>query len=147
MKLSTKGRYAARAMLELALSEKAGPVQLKAIAQKQDISERYLERLMSVLVSSGLVRSTRGQKGGFSLAKPAHEIRLSNIIEATEGSLSLVECVENPKLCTRCEDCVTHDIWTEMRDAIYQVLDSITLKKMVAMHKQKREKNNQMYYI
>ena len=93
MKLSTKGRYAARAMLELALNDRKGIIQLKEIARKQDISERYLERLMSILVSAGLVRSVRGQHGGFSLAKPIHEIRLSQIVEATEGSISLVECV------------------------------------------------------
>jgi len=148
MKLSTKGRYAARAMLELALNEGKGPIQLKEIARKQDISERYLERLMSALVSAGLVRSVRGQNGGFSLAKPIHEIRLSRIIQATEGSMSLVECVEDPKLCNRCELCVTHEIWTQMRDAVFEVLDSITLKKMVAMHSQKcASKNNQMYHI
>ena len=95
MKLSTKGRYAARAMLELALNFGKGPLQLREIAQKQEISERYLERLMTALVTAGLVRSLRGRHGGFKLAKPPKEIQLAQIIQAVEGSLSPVDCVDN----------------------------------------------------
>ena len=82
------------------------------------------------------------------MAKPINEIYLSHIVEATEGSLSLVECVDDHEFCSRYKECVTYDIWTQMRDALFQALDSITLKKMVTMHKQKcRCKTNQMYDI
>ncbi|MCJ7811854.1 Rrf2 family transcriptional regulator [bacterium] len=95
MKLTTRGRYAARAMLELALNYGNRPLQLREIAQRQEISERYLERIMTALVTADLVRSLRGQQGGFSLAKHPNEIRLTQVIQAVEGSLNLVECVND----------------------------------------------------
>ncbi len=137
MKLSTKGRYGARAMLELALSYKKGLVLLREIAQKHEISERYLERIMIALVSAGLVTSSRGKYGGFSLAKPPGEIRLSQVIQAVEGSISPALCVDDPRLCDRVEICVTRDIWIKLKESMSETLDSITLENMVEMQKQK----------
>jgi len=137
MRLSTRGRYGARAILELALNYGKGIVTLHDIARKQEISKRYLERLMATLVSAGLVTSSRGQHGGFCLAKPPGEIQLSQVIHAVEGSMSLVYCLDNPKLCKRVNICVTYDIWLRMKKAILDVLDSITLQDMVEMHRKK----------
>ncbi len=148
MKLSTKGRYAARAMLELALNYKKGPVVLREIASKQEISERYLERMMTTLVSAGLLRSSRGQNGGFSLAKPPGKIRLSQVIEVVEGSIAPVYCVDDPKLCNRVDICITRDIWGKLKKVMLDVLNSITLENMVEMQKEKLAKpGTRMYYI
>lgn len=148
MKLSTKGRYGARAMLELVLNYKKGPVLLRDIAQRQEISERYLERMMAALVSAGLVRSSRGRNGGFSLAMPPEKIRLSQVIQVVEGPVVPVLCVEDKKLCKRAEDCIMRDIWGKLEKAMLGVLDSITLADMNKMQKKKLTKaKTQMYYI
>lgn len=137
MRLSTKGRYGSRAMLELALNYERGVISLHDIAQKQGISESYLERMMTALVAAGLVTSSRGKHGGFRLAKPPGEIRLSQVIQVVEGSLSPVLCLDNPKFCKRVNACVTRDIWGRMKKAMLDVLDSITLQDMIEMQKEK----------
>lgn len=148
MKLSTRGRYASRAMLDLALNYGKGSVSLKNIARRQEISERYLEHIMIVLLSAGLVQSTRGSRGGFSLAKLPKEIKLSQIIQAVEGSISPVACVDDPKLCNRVDACVTYEIWKKLKKAMLEVLDSVTLEDMVKMQKKKLSKQkDRMYYI
>ena len=148
MKLSTKGRYGTRAMLELALDYKKGPVLLREIAQRQEISERYLERMMTALVSAGLVRSSRGKHGGFTLAKPPGEIRLSQVIQAVEGSIAPSLCVDDPKVCDRVDICITRDIWKKLKKSMVETLDSITLENMVEMQKKKLAKPKAtMYHI
>jgi len=148
MKLSTRGPYASRAMLDLALNYGKGSVSLKNIARRQEISERYLEHIMIVLLSAGLVQSTRGSHGGFSLVKLPKEIKLSQIIQAVEGSISPVACVDDPKLCNRVDACVTYEIWKKLKKAMLEVLDSVTLKDMVKMQKKKLSKQkDRMYYI
>lgn len=148
MKLSTRGRYGARAMLDLAIHYGEGTILLKDIAARQGISQRYLEHIMTTLVSNGLIQSSRGQQGGFSLAKSPREIKLSQIIQVLEGSLAPAACVENPRLCERATACVTRDIWGRLKKAIWEVLDSITLQDMVKMQREKLAKSEaQMYYI
>jgi len=148
MKLSTRGRYAPRAMLDLALNYGKGPVPLKDIARRQEISERYLEHIMIVLQSAGLVQSARGSRGGFSLAKLPKEIKLSQIIQTVEGSISPVACVDDPKLCNRVDACVTYEIWKKLKKAMLEVFDSVTLEDMVKMQKKKLSKQkDRMYYI
>ena len=148
MKLSTKGRYCARAMLDLALHYGGGHVSVKDVAQRQGISERYLENLLIPLVSRDLAVSSRGKGGGFALAKNPQEIRLLEVIEAVEGSLAPVHCVDTPGECDRSVACVTLDIWAKLKTAITDVLDSITLQDMINMHKQKMaEESELMYYI
>ena len=137
MKLSTKGRYAARAMLELAMAYGTGPIHLSKIARGQEISERYLERMMNAMVTAGLVRSTRGQYGGFHLSMAPDEIRLLQVVQATEGTLTPVDCVDDPKLCNRSDFCITRDIWGRLKTEIENVLDSITLHDMVEMQQKK----------
>jgi Rrf2 family cysteine metabolism transcriptional repressor len=137
MQLSTKGRYAARAVLELALHYPGEPVRLQEIAHRQEISHRYLEQLMTMLVASGFVRSRRGQHGGFSLARPPEEIRLSDVIQVVEGSLALVDCVDDETLCHRSGICITHDIWVRLKADMTEVLSSYTLADLVKMHYEK----------
>ena len=138
MKLSTKGRYATRAILELALQYTGEPVRLHEIASRQEISNRYLEQIMTMLVASGLVRSMRGKRGGFSLTKPPGEIRLIDIIKVVEGSIALVDCVNDATICERSNLCISRDIWCRLSGAISEILSSITLEDMVKMHQQKQ---------
>jgi Rrf2 family protein len=148
MKLSTRSRYGARAMLDLALHYNDGPVLLRDIAKRQQVSKRYLERLMMTMVSGGFARSTKGKHGGFRLSKTPKNIRLSEIVQALEGSIAPVPCVDDPKLCDMIEVCVTRDIWSKMNKAMLNILDSITLQDMIEMYKKKSvNKKCQMYYI
>jgi Rrf2 family protein len=139
MRLSTKGRYAARAMLELAIHYAGGPVRLNEIAGRQEISVRYLEQMMTMLVASGLVNSMKGKRGGFSLAKPPDQIRLSEVVQAVEGSLAPVACVDDASVCRRIDLCVTHEIWARLKDVMLEMLSSITLEDMVKRHRLKQK--------
>jgi len=131
MKLSTRGRYAARAMLDLALNYRQEPVVLSAVARRQQISEQYLEQLIVPLKVAGLVRSVRGPNGGFMLAKPPSLIRISHIIRAVEGSTAMVECVDNPQACPLADDCLTRGVWVKATEAVNNVFSSITLQDLV----------------
>jgi len=147
MKLSTRGRYATRALLDLAFHQEEEPVLLKDIAQRQQISLRYLEHLITPLLAAGIIRSTRGVRGGVWLAKPPQEIKLSEVIRLLEGSIAPVECVNNPGICGRSELCVTRDIWGELKKAMDDVLESTTLQNLVERQKRKRRPEEVMYYI
>ena len=147
MRLSTKGRYGVRAMLDLALHYGEGSVLLKDIARRQQISERYLEHLLVALKVAGLVNSIRGARGGFTLAKPPSQIRVSEIVQIVEGSIGPVECVDDPKVCSRADHCVTRDIWAEMKKAMIEVLESTSLQDLVQRHREKAKPETLMYYI
>ncbi len=136
-----------RAMLDLALHRGRGPVLVKGIAKRQEISENYLEHLVLSLKAAGLVNSTRGARGGYSLAKPPARIKLIDVIQALEGSLALVECVNTPRVCQRANSCVTRDIWSEMALAMKDVLKSTTLQDLVERQKEKEGQEATMYYI
>lgn len=137
MKLSTRTRYGIRAVLELAENYGNGPLRLKIIAQRQEISVKYLEQLMTVLRSAGFVRSIRGSKGGYLLAKAPEKITISDVFHCLEGSVVTVECVENESYCPRTNDCIARQVWTEVHKAVMGVLQSITLQNLVD-----RAKNN-----
>ncbi len=147
MKLSTRGRYATRALLELALHQGDGPIQLKDIARRQQISLRYLAHLITPLISGGLVQSIRGAKGGVWLAKAPEEIRLSDVMQLLEGSMAPVACVDNPEICSRSTFCVTRDIWGELKKAIDKILESTTLQDLVERQKNKEQPKQLMYYL
>ncbi len=147
MKLSTRGQYATRALLDLALHRDEEPVLLKDIARRQQISLSYLEHLVAPLIAGGIVRSTRGAKGGISLARPPEEIRLDEIIQLLEGSIAPVECVINPEVCSRSESCATRDVWSELKKAIDGVLQSVTLQDLVERQKRKQQSETAMYHI
>ena len=141
MKLSTRGRYGTRILLDLALCDDEGPVPLKDIAQRQQISLPYLEHLITPLITAGMVRSLRGAHGGIWLAKLPQEIKLSEVVRLLEGSIAPVDCVVDPKACPRSDSCVTRDIWNEVKKAMDGVLESKTLQDMIDMQKSKGEAN------
>ncbi len=147
MKLSTRARYGTRALLDLAVHGGERPILIRDIAQRQQIPPMYLEHLITPLVAAGIVRSTRGARGGVWLAKSPQEIKLSEVIQLLEGSIALVECVNNPGICTRSKLCVTRDIWDELKQAINGVLESTTLQDLVERQKRKERPEEVMYYI
>ncbi|MBM3237603.1 Rrf2 family transcriptional regulator [Candidatus Poribacteria bacterium] len=135
MKLSTKGRYGVRLMIDLALHYGEGPILLKDIARRQEVSEKYLWNLTMPLKIAGLINSTRGPQGGYTLAKQPSEINLKEIVRVLEGPLCIVECVDNPSLCKRSQTCIARDVWSDISDKISQTLESITLQDMVEKKK------------
>ncbi|WP_026487509.1 RrF2 family transcriptional regulator [Caldanaerobius polysaccharolyticus] len=149
MRLSTKGQYGLRAMFELALSYGEGPVALKTIAEKQEISEHYLEQLIAVLKKAGLVKSTRGAQGGYTLAMEPDKITVGDILRALEGPLAPVECVIDGEEieCSRADFCVSRLVWKKIKDSLNKVVDSITLKDMVDDYSKMNVKDSYMYYI
>ena len=131
MRISTRGRYATRALFDLAQHYGEGPIVLANIAERQEISEQYLEHLISPLKVAGLVKSIRGASGGFMLAKPPAEIKIRQIIEAVEGPTGITDCVDDPSCCNRSENCPTRDVWAKASAAMGNVFDSITLNDLV----------------
>ena len=138
MKISTKGRYGARAMLDLALHYGEGPILAKDMARRQEISERYLEHLLLSLKVAGMVRSSRGARGGFTLARPPAQIRLSEIIRTMEGSVAPVACVDDPEAYSRVAFCAVHDVWVEVKEAVTRVLEPITLQDLAERQRRKQ---------
>jgi Rrf2 family cysteine metabolism transcriptional repressor len=148
MKLSTKGQYGTRALLEMARHYGEGPLLLKDIAERQQISLRYLEHLIGPLVGAGLVKTTRGFKGGVWLARPPGEIKLSEAMQLLEGDITPVECINNPGSCTRSRTCATRDVWDEMKQAINGVLEATTLEDLVKRQEVKeRQPQSENYEI
>ncbi len=147
MRVSSKARYATRAMIDLAIHSGQGPVLVRTIAQRQDISARYLEQLLLLLKAAGLVRATRGAHGGFSLARAPAEIKLIQIIQIMEGSTAPAECVDHAGVCSRADWCVVREIWGEVKKATDVILESTTLHDLVERHKGKRRLGEAMYHI
>lgn len=147
MKLSTRTRYGTRAMLELALRKDKNPVLLKDIASQQQISLPYLEHLMAPLIVGGIIRSTKGPKGGISLAREPGDIKLSEITQLLEGSLAPIECINNPGVCKRSAACAARDVWGRLKEAMDGVLESTTLKDLAEDQKKKGRPESAMYYI
>jgi Rrf2 family cysteine metabolism transcriptional repressor len=140
MLMSTRGRYGARVMLELALRYEEGSIPLKDIAKKQEISAKYLVQIVTALKAAGLVLSERGSGGGYSLVRPPSQITLSEVIRAMEGSIALVNCADDPSLCYRgVGDCAMRDVWVEVKSAMDTILESKTLQTL-AENQRKKEK-------
>ena len=138
MKISTKGRYALRLMLDLAQQPPTEYVSIKSVATRQGISEKYLEQIIKMLSKGGLVDSTRGKSGGYRLTRTPESYTVGEILRVTEGSLAPVSCLEEEHHCENCNDCVTYEIWQNVLDAINEVVDSITLSYLVEKQKAKR---------
>lgn len=134
-------------MLELAYRYGQGPIELREIARRENISLKYLEQVIIPLRTAGLVKSIRGSKGGYSLAKPPSEISLNDLVEILEGPVNLAECVKDSKACQRSPICVTRDIWRETSEAIHKIFRSITLEEMVNRRKEKEGVIPPMYQI
>lgn len=137
MKISTKGRYALRLMLDLAVYHTGEPISLKDVAKRQNISEKYMEQIISVLNKAGYVRGIRGAQGGYVLVRTPKEYTVGMILRLTEGDLTPVACVgENPMPCDRRTSCVTVRIWEKMYEAVSGVVDNITLQDLVDWEKE-----------
>ena len=139
MKLSTKGRYGARLMLDLALHYGEGNIFLKDIASRQEISEKYLWHLVPPLRNAGLITSTRGAHGGYTLARPPAQINMREIVTAVEGDILVVDCADDPAACQRTDMCVTRDIWRDLKESLLKALESYTLESLVEKHKMKAQ--------
>lgn len=132
MKISTKGRYALRLMIDLANHDSEAPVHVKDIAERQEISIKYLEQIISVLGKAGFVKSVRGPQGGYILKKKPEEYTVGMILRVTEGSLAPVACVEEEESdCGRKCDCVTYPLWKKIGDAVNGVIDNTTLQDLI----------------
>ncbi len=138
MKISTRGRYALRLMIDLAMANADEFVTIKSIAARQEISDKYLEQIITVLSRAGFVKSARGAQGGYKLAKPAEDYTVGMILRQIEGSLVPVACMEDEmNQCPRCNKCVTLDVWKQLDAAISGVVDHITLADLAAKQKAK----------
>ncbi|MBR1553852.1 MAG: Rrf2 family transcriptional regulator [Oscillospiraceae bacterium] len=132
MKISTKGRYALRMLLDLATHQEAGYISLKEIAERQNISKKYLEQIVPMLNKGGILRTNRGNKGGYMLARPADSLTVGDILRATEGSLAPVACLEyDYNDCPRAEECATLYVWEGLYKVVHEYLDSITLQDIL----------------
>lgn len=138
MKISTKGRYALRVMLDLALHSGGECVKVKDMASRQNVSEKYLEQIISILNRAGYVRSIRGAQGGYLLTKALKDYTVGDIIRLTEGSLAPVSCLESDvNTCERADICDTLWVWQKLYDAINDVVDHITLEDLANHHNQR----------
>ena len=136
MKISTKGRYALRLMLDIALNDAKTPVRIKDIAERQQISDKYLEQIVSSLNKAGYVRSIRGPQGGYRLTKKPEEYTVGMILRLIEGSLAPVACLDDDiNNCTRADRCPTLILWEKLYDAISEVVDNITLADLISWQK------------
>ena len=138
MKISTKGRYALRLMMDLAENNSGSPISLKDVAKRQDISDKYLEQIISILNKAGYVRSVRGAQGGYMLKMEPQNYTVGMILRQTEGSLAPVACIEDDEIvCDRQQQCVTSIVYKKINDAISDVVDNITLQDLVDWQNEK----------
>lgn len=132
MKISTKGRYALRMMIDIAENQEKGYVTLKDVALRQDISKKYLEQIALHLSQAGMLRAVRGYQGGYMLAKEPSEYTVHNILQVVEGSMSPISCLEQqPNSCPRREECKTLPMWVELEKLIYDYLSGLTLEDVI----------------
>ena len=137
MKLSTRARYGLRALVDLTLHDSGKPVQLKDIAERQDLSQSYLEHLIIPLISTGVLKSMRGSKGGIMLARKPENISLKEILEVLEGPLTPVDCLKPGNDCSRSDSCAARDVWQQMQYAMEEVLSSQSLKDIAERQKKR----------
>ena len=149
MKLSTKGRYGLRAMVDLALNSVTEHVALYSIAERQNISENYLEQVFSILRKAGLVKSVKGAQGGYTLSDYASKIKVGTILRALEGSLSLVddEYEESAAMENDIQRCLKINVWNRINESINRIVDSLTLEDLVNEYKKLSNDNTLMFYI
>jgi Rrf2 family protein len=143
MRLSTRTRYGVRALLDIALHGTAGPVSLKEVAERQGVSEKYLEQVLLTLKGAGLVRSVRGARGGFVLNRPPANIRLGEVVDLLEGPIGLTDCVFDRAVCPRSHACAARDLWEEASAALRRVLGSLTLEDLLQRQRAKNEERDE----
>jgi len=139
MKISTKGRYALRLMVDLAIAGSPAPISLKDVAARQNLSDKYLEQIVTPLSHAGLVRSVRGAGGGYLLTRKPEEYTVGDILRPLEGDLAPVECATDATYCDRCGQCVTLELWQDIHRAVSQVVDNTTLADLVERARSKQD--------
>ena len=146
MKVSTKGDYGVRALVELAHHYGEGPVQSAEIASKQEIPEPYLDQLLTSLRRAGFIRSVRGPQGGHALIREPRDVKLNEVMVALEGSLAALGCVDDPDACTKTGGCVQRDVWERVRDATIEILENVTIDDL-AQKEREYNRDGGRYYI
>ena len=141
MKLSTKGRYGVRAMVDLAASYGGAPVSIKSISKRENLSEYYLEQLFSPLRRANIIRSIRGAQGGYVLCKPPNEITVGDIMTILEGPIEIADCIDGVE-CESSDFCATKAVWEKIKNSIDSVMDSITLQDIIDDHKAMKNKKS-----
>ena len=136
MKISTKGRYGLRILMDLAIHQSEKPRLIRDIAQSQQISEKYISRLVISLRKAGLIRSIRGVNGGFHLDRKPEDITLLEVVEVMEGPLAIVDCVRTPAKCSRTMHCAVHDIWNRLNADIRDAMQKLTLADIIEHYNQ-----------
>ncbi len=132
MKISTKGRYALRMLIDLAEHQSDGYIALKDIAERQELSKKYLEQIVPLLNKSGILQANRGFQGGYKLSKSPDKFTVGDVLRITEGNLAPVACLENdPIECSRCVDCLTLPVWKGLKNVIDEYLNGITLQDIL----------------
>ena len=131
MKLTTKTRYALRALIDLIIHIDEGPVQIKDISERQEISESYLENIFLELRKKNIIKAIKGRNGGFYIERPISDITLFDIIDALNEDISLVPCVENPHICSRADNCPTRPTWVKMKKELEKITSSISLEELI----------------
>ena len=147
MRISTKGRYAVRVMLDLAVNNTGEYIKVKQIADRQGISEKYLEQIIAILNKAGFVKSTRGAQGGYRLSRDPAEYTVGQILRLTEGSLNPVPCLDGcggEVDCLRYDTCETVEVWKQLADAINGVVDNVTIADLAEKHAKRMESMNYM---
>ena len=147
MRVSTKGRYGTRAMLDVALHADEGLVHLKDVAERQEVSKKYLEHLVARLEADGLLRTVRGAGGGVALVRPPSEVTLLDILQTLEGPLEPVECVDRPEVCSRAGNCGARDLWAELGSVTTEFLRSVTLEDLCERQKGREQPAALTYHI
>ncbi len=140
MRISTKGRYGLRVMVDLAMYDTGEYIALKDISKRQDISIKYLEQIMRMLSNAGMIKSARGASGGYKLAKKADYFSVGSVLQVCEGNLAPVECVVDEAFCTRCSNCVTRNFWCDLNTHIQSFLEQVTIADIA-------EKNQSFDYV
>ena len=146
MKLSTKGRYGVKAMVELAINYGQEPLSIKTISQRQNISEYYLEQLFSPLRKAELIKSIRGAQGGYILNREPKDIKISDIMLVLEGPIEIAECIESTG-CDNIDCCATRLLWTKIKNSIDEVMESITLQDIVDDYDKIKQKNTELKLV
>ena len=146
MKVSTKGDYGVRALIELAHHYGQGPTQSAEIAARQEIPEPYLDQLLTSLRRAGFIRSVRGPQGGHALIREPNDVKLSEVMSALEGSLAPIACVDDPEACTRSGGCVQREVWERVRDATVEILNGVSIADLAEKERQHNH-NGGRYYI
>lgn len=146
MKVSTRGRYGLRAMVDLAVTQNSGATPLREISERQNISEQYLEQLFASLRKAGIVKSVRGAHGGYLLNHKEENITVKDIITALEGPIAPVDCVLTESECENTSDCVTHKVWLRVKKNVDELLDSVTLAELKEEY-QKKKSTDFIYHI